>query len=178
MNTKYYLDFLENPKLEWVRKCHRNTNHLYDGKPYEIHLNKALEYGFHFSSLIKENVEETLMGVYGHDLIEDTRVSYNDVKEVLGVFSADIVYACTNEKGKTRKERANDKYYIGLRETSGAVFAKLCDRLSNVYFGQFKRSMLGIYKSEQEDFCRMLGRYTDYKHLEPMFKEIDNLLGI
>jgi len=54
---------------------------------------------------------------WGHDLIEDCRVSYNDVKDALGQEAADIIYAVTNEKGKNRKERANDKYYEGIRNT-------------------------------------------------------------
>ena len=54
---------------------------------------------------------------FGHDLIEDTRVSYNDVKTELGQEAADIIYAVTNDKGKNRKERAGVNYYRGIRET-------------------------------------------------------------
>jgi len=38
-----------------------------------------------------------MLATWGHDLIEDTRVSYNDVKEHLGQEAADIVYAKENE---------------------------------------------------------------------------------
>ena len=44
-----------------------------------------------------------MLACWGHDLIEDTRVSYNDVKGQLGEEAADIIYALTNEKVKTVK---------------------------------------------------------------------------
>ena len=70
--------------------------------------------------VIKDITNHTIrMSCWSHDLIEDTRTSYNDVRNKLGVFVADIVYAVSNEKGKTRKERANDKYYEGIRNTKG-----------------------------------------------------------
>ena len=78
--------------------------------------------------------EEIGIACWGHDLIEDTRVSYNDCVKALGEIPASIIYAVSNEKGKNRKERANDKYYAGIRETPGALFVKLCDRIANVQY--------------------------------------------
>jgi (p)ppGpp synthase/HD superfamily hydrolase len=120
--------------------------------------------------------EACLLAVWGHDLIEDCRVSYNDVEYQLGRAVADIVYAVTNEKGKNRKERANEKYYMGIRETKGAVFVKLCDRIANVQYSKLTKSrMFEMYKKENDEFERMLGRYTQYKHLEPLFSYLEQL---
>ena len=47
-----------------------------------------------------------MLATWGHDLIEDTRVSYNDVMNHLGQEASDIVFAVTNDKGKNRQERA------------------------------------------------------------------------
>ena len=102
------------------------------------------------------------MAAYGHDLIEDTRVSYNDVKEVLGQQAADIIYAVSNEKGKNRKERANEKYYEGIRNTPGAVFVKLCDRIANVQYSKMTKSrMFEMYKKENAEFTKALGLKGD-----------------
>jgi (p)ppGpp synthase/HD superfamily hydrolase len=114
-------------------------------------------------------------------LIEDTRVSYNDVKNRLDdtgySYIADIIYAVTNEKGKNRNERANEKYYEGIRSTPGAVFVKLCDRIANVQYSKMMKSrMFEVYGKEQFEFQRMLGRYTDNRGLEPMFVHLDKLL--
>ena len=92
-----------------------------------------------------------------HDTIEDSRLTYNDVKEVAGEAVANIVYAVSNEKGKTRKERANENYYNGICNTPYATFVKLCDRLANVKYSQENNSMmLLVYKKENENFVKSL----------------------
>jgi len=114
---------------------------------------------------------------WGHDLIEDCRVSYNDVKEQLGQEAADIIYAVTNEKGKNRKERANDKYYEGIRNTPGAVFVKLCDRIANVQYSKMTKSrMFEMYKKENDDFIVRLG-YV-YSNTHPYFEMFNYLTNL
>jgi len=183
---------------QWCLDQHRNTNHMYDTYlPYEFHLRMVHQVGVDFKHLLdnkldyftgKEAVElkrneecvslrtACLRATFGHDLIEDTRVSYNDVMNHLGQEAADIVYAVTNEKGKNRKERGNIKYYEGIRQTPGAVFVKLCDRIANVQYSKMTKSrMFEMYRKEHSDFESMIGRYTDNKDLEPMFIYLENL---
>lgn len=163
---------------EWCLEQHRKTNHMYDVYlPYEFHLRMVAEVANDFKHLLddikdyssgKETVRHDenkitlrmacLRAVWGHDLIEDCRVSYNDVKNKLGQEAADIIYAVTNEKGKARAERANDKYYEGIRNTPGAVFVKLCDRIANVQYSKMTKSrMFGLYKEENTNFLTKLG---------------------
>jgi (p)ppGpp synthase/HD superfamily hydrolase len=98
------------------------------------------------------------------------------VKEHLGQEAADIIYAVTNEKGKNRKERGGVKYYEGIRQTPGAVFVKLCDRIANVQYSKMTKSrMFEMYKKEHQDFELMIGRYTANQDLEPMFEYLSNL---
>ena len=100
-------------------------------------------------------------------------MTYNDVKEVLGVEIAEVTYALTNEKGKSRKQRANDKYYEGIRNTPLATFVKLCDRLANVsYSKQQGSSMLDAYRKDQEYFTAQL--YD--AEFDVMFSELNDLL--
>ena len=191
---------MKTPMVNWIIDQHKNTNHMYDKYlPYEFHLNMAANVYEDFKHLLDDEVdyftgkkefsrggEETVtlrtacyFAVWGHDLIEDTRVSYNDVKSSLGPEAADIIYAVSNEKGKTRKERANAKYYEGIRNTPGAVFVKLCDRIANVQYGTMSKSrMVEMYRKENSNFEKSLGRYTDNKHLESMFVELDKILGL
>jgi len=118
-----------------------------------------------------------LNATWGHDLIEDCRVSYNDVKSHLGQEAADIIYAVTNEKGKTRSERANDKYYEGIRNTPGAVFVKLCDRIANVQYSKMTKSrMFEMYKKENEHFIKSLGGHPQHE-LHSMFDYLINLFN-
>ena len=183
-------------KTKWCIGQHVKTNHFYDTYlPYEFHLRMVANVFEKFQHLLKSNVEYSTgenivnpvlqksityvlrLACWGHDLIEDTRTSYNDVKEVLGQEVADVVYAVTNEKGKTRKERANDKYYEGIRNTPGAVFVKLCDRIANVQYSKMTGSrMFEMYKKENIDFMVQLGRQVGNPY-EPMFQYLINLFN-
>ena len=157
-------------KIDWILKQHKDTNHMYDTYlPYEFHLRMVSNVAQEFIKAIPDtNDGETsfrgsvLLAAWGHDLIEDTRVSYNDVRMTLGQDAADIIYAVSNEKGKTRKERANAAYYKGIRETPGAVFVKLCDRIANVQYSKMTGSrMFEMYKKENSDFIQYLGWFGD-----------------
>jgi (p)ppGpp synthase/HD superfamily hydrolase len=162
-------------KINWIIKQHSDTNHFYDKYlPYEFHLRMVAHVAKQNIKLIERSfegdiqswAEDITLAAFGHDLIEDTRVSYNDVKEVLGYTAAEIIYAVTNEKGKNRKERGNDKYYEGIRNTPGAVFVKLCDRIANVQYSKMTGSrMFEMYRKENDDFMTRLGYSFNNSHM-------------
>lgn len=174
-------------KIKWCIEKHRERNHWYDEYlPYEFHLRMVAQVAKDFIHLIKDSNngesslrDDILISAYGHDLIEDTLENYNSVKEILGLQPAEIIYACTNEKGKNRKERANDAYYSGIRSTQGAVFVKLCDRIANVQYSKMTKSrMFEMYKKENENFMDQLGcsgspgheYFTMFNYLSNLFK--------
>jgi (p)ppGpp synthase/HD superfamily hydrolase len=182
---------------EWCIDQHRKTNHFYDTYlPYEFHLRMVYEAANDFKHLLDDTKDYytgesyrgprqeqvtlrnvCLLAVWGHDLIEDTRVSYNDVLNHLGQEAADIIYAVTNEKGKNRYERANNKYYEGIRNTPGAVFVKLCDRIANVQYGKMTKSrMFDMYKKENEKFMDSLGWNGSPTH--PYFEMFQYLIKL
>lgn len=154
---------------EYALERHAYTGHLYDGKPYKVHLlgvvGVAMDY---IKQIFPENEWDTIIaGAWVHDVIEDTRETYNDVKAATSEQVADIAYALTNEKGKNRSERANDKYYQGIRDTPYAAFIKICDRIANIRYGREQGgSMLEKYRKEHENFKTQL-----YNPLyEPLFQ--------
>lgn len=144
-------------QIQWCIDQHRNTNHFYDTYlPYEFHLRMVVQVAKDFKH-IPDQWSELEIACWGHDLIEDTRVSYNDCKERLGWYVADIIYAVSNEKGKSRKERANDKYYEGIQKTEGASFVKICDRIANVQYSKMTGSkMFEMYKKENDHFINVV----------------------
>jgi len=98
-----------------------------------------------------------LSACWCHDVIEDCRQTYPDVKENTNENVANIVYALTNEKGKTREERANDKYYEGIRETPYATFVKLCDRMANLDYSKRKSpKMTKVYLKDMSNFIKKI----------------------
>jgi (p)ppGpp synthase/HD superfamily hydrolase len=137
-----------------------------------IHLLKDLDTDVDDINL---TTEEIMLSAWAHDLCEDCRISYNDVKNQLGENVAEIVYSLTNDKGKNRKERAGTKYYEGIRNTPGAVFVKLCDRIANVQYSKMTKSrMFEMYKKENIDFMVSLGRQVGNPY-EEMFQYLINL---
>ena len=96
--------------IDWIISRHRDTNHFYDTYlPYAFHLRMVVQVYNDFIELLPSSFPHDLieLACWGHDLIEDTRTSYNDCADNVHRFSADIIYAVSNEKGKNRSERAN-----------------------------------------------------------------------
>ena len=167
-------DYIVEKTKEYAIKMHESVNQMYGDKPYAVHLQMVYEYGLKYDYLIEPSLKSfVLASCWTHDLIEDCRLTYNDVKEKLGFTIAEITYALTNEKGKTRKERANEKYYDGIKSCPGATFVKCCDRLANIKYSKNSGSnMLNAYKKEHAHFKTML--YSE-KHKD-MFLEMENFL--
>lgn len=148
----------------WARQKHDETNHLYDGKKYEIHLWAVVDIAKMFIHYIPIEKRETVLAAcWLHDTIEDCRVTYNDVKAEFGEEVAEIVYALTNEKGRTRRDRANFIYYKGICETPFAAFVKMCDRIANIKYSiDSGSSMLNKYKAEHAGFSAALNTSATY----------------
>lgn len=149
----------------YASNCHEKSNHFYGENPYSFHLEMVAETAKLFLTE-KYSVEEKeliLAACWVHDIIEDARQTYNDVKKELSVEVAEIAYALTNEKGRNRAERANDKYYEGIRNTPHAILVKLCDRIANItYSKQTNSPLFDVYKKENDNFCKKLGSEQEY----------------
>lgn len=171
-----------NPFREWAIQQHRNTNHLYDKIiPYEYHLHMvAREVDRHaLRKEISDSIREMLIdAAYGHDLIEDCRITYNDLltngasKDV-----AEIIYALTDDKGKNRAERGNAEHYKKLVQVPGAAFVKFCDRIANVRYSKFvESSMYEKYQKEYESFVAKcyIPELEQYKLLETLTELVQN----
>ena len=80
---------------------HAHHGQQYGLYPYVYHLKQVAE--------IAEEIgfdEDIIIACYFlHDIIEDTPLSYNDVKKEFGEDVAELVYAVTNELGRNRAER-------------------------------------------------------------------------
>lgn len=160
-------------EIEEIRQSahdlHQSVNQTYgDSLPYGFHLDMVAQgihdYGYEVCAR-EQDVVPMFFGGYYHDSIEDARLTYNDVmKRALewmkgdqALMATEIVYALTNDKGRTRAERAGEKYYRGIRETPYAPFTKLCDRLANVAYscsadGGKGSRMKHVYQAEMPHF--------------------------
>jgi (p)ppGpp synthase/HD superfamily hydrolase len=161
----------------WAINRHHETNHQYDYKSYEVHLWMVYDTAKMFIHHIPEpDKEKVLAACWLHDTIEDCRVTFNVLAKCFGNQVAEIVYALTNEKGRNRKERANKKYYEGIRETPYAEFVKICDRIANVkYSFENQGGMLEKYKQEMAEFRCELDYASQYTAMwELLYSFINN----
>ncbi len=151
------------PTIEEIKQeahaLHAAVNQTYDHvHPYALHLDMVAagvyKYG-HYVCIGNQDVVPLLFGAYFHDSIEDARQTYNDIvktarrfmNEEQAILAAEIVYALTNDKGRTRAERAGEKYYQGIRQTPYAPFTKMADRLANTTYS-FTHTKASITNSE------------------------------
>jgi len=144
---------------EYAVKCHTETNHTYQDQPYTFHLEMVDDIGDTFIDLIPATHQNNVRGgIWTHDCCEDCRQTFNNVMKATNKQVAELAYAVTNEKGKNRAERANSKYYRGIRRTPFAKFIKLADRIANVKYSYEKRhaykgeSMFVKYRQENANF--------------------------
>jgi len=160
--------------IEYATACHKNVNHTYGKRPYHFHLNMVYEVAQKFNYLVpKDALENVYCGCWVHDLIEDARETYNDVLKHTNRTVAELAYALTNEKGRTRADRANDTYYEGIQNTPHATFIKFCDRIANVTHAKEQNSkMLKMYRAENPYFIKKLYR----PELEDMIAFLETLL--
>ena len=152
---------------------HASVNHAYDRiRPYGFHLDMVVNWVRKYIGEVCDSEQDVLpiyFAAFYHDSIEDARLTYNDVmKTALQVMDSqqaylatEIVYALTNEKGRNRAERANEKYYEGIRETPYAPFVKLADRLANTSYAFSKGTadslrMSKVYREELPGFLEAL----------------------
>jgi len=184
-------------RIEQIRKAayelHQSVNQTYgDNLPYGYHLDMVVEaiseYG-HLVCVKEDDVLPLFFAGFFHDSIEDARLTYNDVlhqartmlTEEQALLATEVVYALTNDKGRTRAERAGEKYYKGIRETPYAPFVKLCDRLANVAYscsdeGGGNNRMKEVYKGEMGHFLQAINPHSsDQRFLVP--KEVILLLA-
>lgn len=148
---------------------HASVGQTYDKTlPYSHHLQMVAEgvarYGY-ATCATADDVVPLMFAAYYHDSIEDARLTYNDVMrtarkymdEPHALMATEIVYALTNDKGRTRAERAGDRYYQGIRTTPYAPMVKLADRLANMTYSsqntnEANRRMRKVYSDEWPHF--------------------------
>ena len=170
-----------------AHQLHQSVNQVYgDDLPYGFHLDMVAESVNSYGYLVcarEEDVVPLYFGSFFHDSIEDTRQTYHDVlkrarkwmTEDQALMATEIVYALTNDKGRTRAERAGEKYYEGIRQTPYAPFVKLCDRLANVTYscsvdnGRQGNRMREVYKEEMPHFLPSLSSNSEDPRLQSPF---------
>lgn len=166
----------------YAKQKHKATNHKYDEVySYTMHLKMVYNYAIKYIHSViflysEAEILAALAAAWVHDVIEDARETYNDVKKATNKNVADIAYALTNYKGKTRSQRAGKSYYKEIKSVPLADYIKICDRLANIKYSSLTQStMLDVYRKEHDHFKTILYKpeYKDmFAEMEEMLKEV------
>lgn len=158
---------------KWATKMHDiRANQKYGSRPYSFHLKMVEDFCEKFKHLYKGDYDQALICAWGHDLIEDARITYNDVKGKFGEEVAEIIFKLTEYKGRTRQERHPDKYYEIIANDPTALYVKLCDICANfTHSAEIKGNMYMRYRKELPRVRELLYR-ENYKEI---FEYLDSL---
>lgn len=127
---------------------------LYQGRPYvSAHVAKVVkvlrDYGF---------AGDWIAAGWLHDVIEDTPVTFDDIKAEFGTKVATMVDACTGI-GHNRKAR-NASIYAKIAAYPAAAPIKLADRIANVEASLHGSSHRHMYMKEADDFEAAIRRHV------------------
>ena len=148
---------------EWAHHKHDVfANQKYGGNlPYSFHLKAARQHADNIWRLVNQDyvanpftlpsepfdgndVTVILYTADGHDLIEDARQTFNDIKNkllgipVLNPLANDIaqsIFNCTESTGRNRDERHDAAYKARLTSDRRSCVAKIGDISANVMYG-------------------------------------------
>lgn len=121
-----------NRAYELAKEKHKGQVRL-GGSSYITHpINVAKIVGKYYYN--HPNINELLTAAYLHDLIEDTDVTVEDIKEEFGDYVAHLVKGVTtNQDEKKKIGKTNYLCNKMLNMDEDVLSLKLCDRLANVF---------------------------------------------
>lgn len=148
----------------------------YDKYSYMYHVDEVARYcKFYTEGTIIEQLIAEICGLL-HDVEEDGDLTFNDFKSEFGEYIAEVTIRVSDEKGRDRQERKPDSLYEEMKEITGAVFTKLCDRMSNQKNGKIRAGgMKKTYMLEHDGFKSKL--HTE-GILEDVWFSLETLIGL
>ena len=152
---------------------HHHKNQTYDIYPYMYHIHSVV-------NLAKEHGWGEMIQVIAalHDTLEDTTLSYNDIRKAFGLQVAEAVFALTDELGRNRKERKS-KTYPKIRSNPNAVVVKILDRVANLQHSkEYNQRMWKLYIDELPEFIHSIQSDDHPKAVQSAWSYLDEYLMI
>ena len=157
----------------FARKAHENANCLYDGKSYSIHLTDVEDSVDKYETVFLHYKDYYVArkGASGHDLIEDAKLTFNDIKKASNRRVAQVILAVTDVHEENRLLRhlftmgKTVKDYV-------AIILKMADiRANGLYSKTHGSSMYKKYLAEYA-YRRPIFKMALKWHMENLDAEI------
>ena len=172
----------------YAEKCYKEANCTYgdEGGSYMIHINMVVDFLTKHIAVFKnlEDAVHTLGAADCHDLMEDAKQTYTDIKKVAGKDVADITLGVTDVPAENRLM----KHLLTMGKTVRdyrAIILKMADIYSNAKFSKESRSSMypkyaAEYLYRRPIFGSALIWYrNDLNEMEllEIFRELDEIHG-
>jgi len=125
--------------IDLATKAHRGQMRKYNNEPYIMHpIRVMLEVIKVSDLLLTDQIESVVCAAVGHDLFEDTTVTYNDITTIFqnGIQIANLIQELTNPSKEfpnlNRSLRKNIDLDHLFKVSPLAKTIKMCDRLDNL----------------------------------------------
>ena len=143
----------------FAKNAYEEANSKYDGKNYYTHIEMVEESLHKYSTIFKYNNDYIIAhaACSGHDLMEETTLTFNDIKSSINEEVALVILALTDIPEKNRLL----KHLFTMPKTIQnhiALIVKLCDLRANGLYSKSKKS--GMYKKY----------VSEYEYRRPIFK--------
>jgi (p)ppGpp synthase/HD superfamily hydrolase len=148
---------------------------MYGEERFMVHLRRVDNTLRHFG-IIHEDMRAA---AYLHDILEDTDVTEEELRDHFLPHVIALVKAVTDEPGETRAERKAKTYLKIRRAGYFAIILKLADRIANVEAALNSGSRhLEMYREEHPEFRKaILGDYYVTDTEKRMWQYLDDLLN-
>jgi len=168
----------------YAQKCYDESNSKYDKQNYFVHIQMVVDFSMKYMGVFRkaEDARISVGGALGHDLMEETKESYNNILAVCGKEVADVVLALTDVPAKSRLM----KHLLTMGKTVQnyiAILDKMYDIGANASYSKaHKSSMYQKYVAEyayrKPIFQMALKWYEDELNQEvlaELWKELDEI---
>lgn len=176
----------------YAQDCYDKSNCQYgDGNNYFVHINMVYDIIYTHKLIFIDNDETsksdftvTLAGACCHDLLEDTKESYNDIAKVCGKDVADVVLAVTDVPADNRLMKHLNTMHKTVKDYR-AIILKMADILANATYSKLQgSSMYNKYVAEyayrRPIFKMALEWYKsdiDMDYVEQLWNKLDEVHG-
>jgi len=140
--------------------CYDNSNCLYDGKNYFTHIDMVANIVVLNSTVFNNTIdyENTYRSAFTHDLLEDTKETWNNISKVCGRDVANITLAVTDVIAENRLM----KHLLTMSKTVKdyrAIILKMADICANASYSK-------------EHCTSMYPKYVEeYQYRKPIFQK-------